>query len=374
MIPLISPKINFNKVKKGLKKILESGILTKGPKVKQFEEMVARYVGSKYAFSTTSCTTALHLSLAASGIKRGDEVLVSDFTFPATANVVVQQGARPVLVDIDLDTYNMDLKDLEKKITKKTRAIIPVDAFGCPVDMISIMEIAKKYKLFVIEDAACALGAEYKNKKSGSLGDVGCFSFHPRKSITTGEGGMITTNNDKLAKKISILRDHGGVFLKEKGFYSFEVAGFNYRMTEIQALIGICQMKNIDRIISQKRKLAKIYSRKLANIEGIRIPKDIPEGKHTFQSYVVLLGEGINRNKVIQKMKKRGIETTLGTYALHAQPFFMRNYGYKDGELKNSFEAFKRTLTLPLYSGLTIKQIDYIVDNLKNIIKKKIYG
>lgn len=370
MIPLVSPKINFNGVKKEIKRILESGILTKGPKVKQFEEMISQYVGTKYTFATTSCTTALHLSLVALGIGPGDEVLVSDFTFPATANVVVQCGARPVFVDIDLDTYNIDLNDLERKITKKTHAIIPVDAFGCPVDMISIMKIAKKYKLFVVEDAACALGAEYKNKKSGSVGDVGCFSFHPRKSITTGEGGMIVTNNNKLAKRITILRDHGGVFSKKKGFYSFEMAGFNYRMTEIQALIGIYQMKNIDRIINQKRKLAKIYSKKLSDIKWISIPRDIPYGKHAFQSFVILLDKKINRNEVIKKMRKMGIETTLGTYALHAQPFFMKNYGYKPGGLKNSFEAFGRTLTLPLYIGLTEKQINYIFKSLKEIIEK----
>lgn len=371
MIPLVSPKINFQEIKKELKKILGSGILTKGPKVRQFEKMIAKYVGSKYAFATTSCTTALHLSLATLGIRQGDEVLVPDFTFPATANVVVQQGAKPIFVDIDLDTFNIDIKDLERKITKKTKAIIPVDAFGCPVDMISIIKIAKKYNLAVIEDAACALGAEYKGKKSGTMGDIGCFSFHPRKSITTGEGGMVVTNNEKLAQKIEILRNHGGVFNKKIGFYKFERAGFNYRMTEIQALLGIHQMKNIERIINQKRKLAKIYFQKLANIKEIKVPKDTPFGKHSFQSYVILLDKKIDRNKVIQKMRKKGIETTLGTYALHAQPFFVKNYGYRPGELKNSFMAFNRTLALPFYIEITKEQIDYIINNLRNIVEKR---
>ena len=369
MIPLTIPEINFKEIEKDLKKVLKSGILTKGPEVKQFEKMVAEYVGTKYAFATTSATTALHLSLAALGIGPADEVLVADFTFPATANVVVQQGAKPVLVDINLDNYNIDIKDLERKITKKTKAIIPVDTFGCPVDMISIMRIAKKYNLAVIEDAACALGAEYKGKKSGSLGDTGCFSFHPRKSITTGEGGIVVTNNSKLAKKISILRDHGGVFSKEQGFYRFEMAGFNYRMSEIQALLGIHQMKNIDKMINKKRKLAKIYSKKLSMIKEIKTPRDISYGKHTFQSYVVLLDKKINRNQVIKKMRKKGIETTLGTYALHAQPFFIKQFGYKPGQLKNSFEAFNRTLTLPFFLSITQKQINHIIKTLKNIVK-----
>ena len=369
MIPLVKPEINFKRIEKDFKKVLESGILTKGPRVKQFERIVAKYVGTKYAFATTSATTALHLSLAALGIGPKDEVLVADFTFPATANVVVQQGARPVLVDINLDNYNIDIKDLERKITKKTKAIIPVDTFGCPVDMISIMRIAKKYKLFVVEDAACALGAEYKGKKTGTLGDTGCFSFHPRKSITTGEGGMVVTNNSKLAKKMSILRDHGGVLSKKKRFFRFEMAGFNYRMTEVQALLGIYQMKNIDKTINTKRKLAKTYSKMLSDIKGIKLPKEIPQGKHTYQSYVVLLDKKINRNKVIKIMKKKGIETTLGTYALHTQPFFIKNYGYKVGELKNSFEAYNRTLTLPFFPSITKKQINYIVENLKEIIE-----
>ena len=331
MIPIIKPEINFQEIESELKEIFKSGILTKGPRVKKFEKIVAKYVGTKYAFATTSATTALHLSLAALGIGPKDEVLVADFTFPATANVVVQQGAKPVLVDISLDNYNIDKKDLERKITKRTKAIIPVDVFGSPVDMISIMKIAKKYNLAVVEDAACALGAEYKNKKTGTLGDTGCFSFHPRKSITTGEGGMVVTNNSELAKKISILRDHGGVFSKKKGFFSFEMAGFNYRMTEVQALLGIYQMKNIDKIINQKRNLAKIYSKILSNIKGVKLPQEMPYGRHTYQSYVVLLDKKINRNKVIKIMRKKGIETTLGTYALHAQPFLSKIMATEQG-------------------------------------------
>lgn len=368
MIPLTIPEINFQEIKNELKNIFQSGILTKGPKVGQFEKVVAKYIGTKYAFATTSCTTALHLSLAAIGIKRGDEVLVPDFTFPATANVVVQQGATPVLVDINLDNYTIDIKDLEEKITKRTRAIIPVDAFGCPVDMLSILKIAKKYNLFVIEDAACALGAEYRGRKCGSLAATGCFSFHPRKLITTGEGGMIVTNNKTLARKIEILRNHGGVLNKNR-FYRFEMAGFNYRMSEVQAVMGIAQMKKIEEIIRKRKKLAKIYSAALREIKEVKLPREVSYGEHIFQSYVVLLDKKIDRDKVIQKMKKKGIETTLGTYALHAQPYFIEHYGYKPGELKNSFGAYNRTITLPFYPKLTRRQIEYIFKTLKTIIK-----
>lgn len=373
MIKLIIPEIKFKDVAKELKEVIDSGILTRGPNVKKFEKAVASFVGTEYAFTTTSATTALHLSLTALGVKNGDEVLVADFTFPATANVVVQTGAKPILVDIDLNTYDIDFDDLKKKITKKTRAIIPVDAFGCPVDMKNILKIARKYKLFVIEDAACALGAEYYGKKCGSLGTTGCFSLHPRKSITTGEGGLITTNSKNLAQKIELLRNHGGD-LNKSGYFTFKEAGFNYRMTEMQAVMGVIQMKKIKQIINRRRKLAKIYSKKLAQFNFLKTPNDPSYGKHIFQSYVVLLDEKINRDGVIKKMRDKGIETTIGTYALHAQPFYIKNYGYKPGDLKNSFEAFHKTLTLPLYSGLTVKQIDYIVDNLKSIITKEIYG
>ncbi len=371
MIRLIIPDIKFSDVAKNFQKILNSGRLTQGEYVKKFEKAVAEFVGTKYAFATTSATTALHLSLVALGIKKGDEVLVSDFTFPATANVVVQVGARPVLVDIRLDSFNIDLNDLKKKITKKTKAIIPVDAFGRPVDMPSIMSIAKKHKLFVIEDAACAIGASFDRKKTGSLGTVGCFSFHPRKSITTGEGGMITTNDEKVAKNILILRNHGGILQKSKRYYQYVMAGFNYRMSEIQAAMGLQQMKKINNLISQRIKIASRMTQKIQQISNLRPPLELLNEKNVFQSYVTLVSEDINRDLVIKKMRKKGIETTLGTYALHAQPFFIKHYHYKPGQLKNSYKAFLKTLTLPLYNTMTAQQIKYITNNLREILTIK---
>lgn len=368
MIPIISPKISFDEVKDELKAVLESGILSKGPRIEEFEKMVADYVGVKHAFTATSCTTALHLSLAGLGIKKGDEVLVSDFTFPATANAVVYQQAAPVLVDIDLETYNIDIAGLEKKITPRTKAIIPVDAFGFPVDMESLAVVAREHNLAVIEDAACAIGASFGGKKSGSVGDAGCFSFHPRKIVTTGEGGMVVTDSDELAETIGILRNHGGVFDPDTGFYRFEAAGFNYRMSELQAVIGISQMKKLDRTVAARQAIARTYAKHLERFDWLRLPVETPNAKSTYQSYVVLLDAAIDRNRVVKKMKELGVETTLGTYALHAQPFFFRQFYYKPGELANSWQAFNRTLTLPLYEGLTGGQVEFIADSLQKAI------
>ncbi|MFA5165757.1 MAG: DegT/DnrJ/EryC1/StrS family aminotransferase [Candidatus Paceibacterota bacterium] len=368
-IPLIKPEIPLAPTIKEIKRAFESGILTKGPNVLAFEKMIAKYVGTKYAFSTTSATTALHLSLVAMGVKQGDEVLVSDFTFPATANIVVQAGATPVLVDINLDTFNINFSDLEKKITPKTKAIICVDAFGNPINMKVLMGIAKKHNLKVIEDAACALGSRFGSNMSGGLADAGCFSFHPRKSITTGEGGMIVANDDSLAEKISILRNHGGVLDEQLGYSQFVEAGFNYRMSEVQAIMGISQMKIIEKIIKVRILIAEKYLKMLSGVKGITLPILKKGARHTFQSFVVLLDKNIDRDLVIKKMRSKGIETTLGTYALHAQPFFMRQYGYKAGNLNNSYTAFRQSLTLPLFGKLSDADLKYICASLIDCIK-----
>ena len=219
-----------------IKKVLSTGYLTQGPKTAEFEKKVADLIGCRHAFAMSSCTTALHLALVVLGIKEGDEVLVADFTFPATANVVVQQGATPILVDIDLNTFTMNVNDMKRKMTNKTKAIIPVHAFGCSADMDPIMKLANQYGIPVIEDAACAIGTTYYGRYCGNLGTIGCFSFHPRKVITTGEGGMITTNDDELAERIHLLRNHGGV--RSGRWYTYEAAGFNYRMSDIQGAVG----------------------------------------------------------------------------------------------------------------------------------------
>jgi len=327
--------------------VFDSGHLTQGTKVADFERSVANCVGTKYAFATTSATTALHLSLVALGVGPGDEVLVPDFTFPATANVVIQQGARPVLVDVDPETFTIDVADLAEKITLRSKAVIPVHAFGLSADMGPIIELAQRRGLVVVEDAACALGATYYGEPCGSLGATGCFSFHPRKVITTGEGGMITTDDDLLAEKIQLLRNHGGA--RRNGRFIFEAAGYNYRMSDILAAVGVAQMRKLDALIGSKRELAAQLTERLEGIDGAAPPRAPEWGGHTYQSYVIRLDDRIDRDRVIGLMRQRGIETTLGTYALHAQPFFARQYDCGPGDLPNSYHAYRQSLAVPLY-------------------------
>jgi perosamine synthetase len=347
--------------------VLESGYLTQGPKVAEFEGLVAERVGVAHTFATTSATTALHLTLAALGIGPGDEVLVPDFTFPATANVVVQQGAVPVLVDVHLSTFAIDPDDLARKITPRTRAVIPVHPFGLPAEMDPILEVAATGGLAVIEDAACALGAEYRGRPVGGIGLAGCFSFHPRKSITTGEGGMIATSDGPLAQRIRLLRSHGGV--REGGRFTFEDAGFNYRMSDILAAVGVAQFRKLEEMLRLRRAVAALYDRALQGQEGVVVPASPPGSTHTYQSYVVLLDDAIDRDGVIARLASAGIETTLGTYALHAQPFFARTYGWSPGDLPNSYRAFTSSLALPLHAGVTSSEVDEVVDALQAAVR-----
>lgn len=347
-------------------KVLKSGYLTQGPKVVEFENKVSALIGSKYAFAMSSCTTALHLALVALDIKPGDQVIVSDFTFPATANVVVQLGAEPILADINLDTMTLNPAEIDRLVTPKTKAIMVVDAFGCAADYDPINALASHYNLPVIEDAATAIGAKYYDRFCGNLTSQGCFSFHPRKAITTGEGGMITTNDDLLASKIGLLRSHGGV--KTGNWYQFEEAGFNYRLSDIQGAIGVAQMEKLQWIIDQKRIKAGQLTERLSEISGITLPKDPNWGGHIFQSYVILVDKEIDRDATVNNLKANGVEATLGTYALHDQPFFQREFGYMPGQLKNSHEAFTKSITLPLYPQLTETDLDFIAYTLRKSI------
>lgn len=347
-------------------KVLSTGYFTQGPKTVEFEQKVAEYIGGKYAFAMSSCTTALHLSLVVLDVKPGDEVLVADFTFPATANVVVQLGATPVLVDIDLDTLTMNVDDLRRKITPRTKAIIPVDAFGCSADYDAINAVAREHSLPVIEDAATSIGTKYYDRYCGNLTTLGCFSFHPRKVITTGEGGMITTNDPALAERIKLLRSHGGV--RTGNWFQYEEAGFNYRLSDVLSAIGVAQMEKLPRLIERKRELAALLSERLKDVDGVRVPLEPKWGGHIYQSYVILVDERLDRNKIVEGMKARGIETTLGTYALHDQPFFQREFGYRSGQLPNSHAAFTRTITLPLYPQMNESDLDLVTGTLKKVI------
>lgn len=363
MIRLTIPLTDHREIEE-IGRVLASGYLTQGPVVEEFEHRVAALVGCTHAFAMSSCTTALHLALVVLGVGRGDDVAVADFTFPATGNVVAQQGARPVLVDVDPVTFTMDPSDLAAKLTRRTKVILPVHTFGCSADMDAILEIADRRGIPVLEDAACAIGTTYRGRFCGSMGTMGCFSFHPRKVITTGEGGMITTNDPGIAERIRLLRSHGGV--REGRWYRYEEAGFNYRLSDVLGAIGLAQMEKLPHLIERKRTLARLLTSYLTDLPNVVTPAEPPWGGHIYQSYVVRLAPGVDRARVMDEMTARGIETTLGTYALHDQPFFQRAYRYREGQLPRSHACFHETMTLPLYPQMEERDVRTVADALRD--------
>ena len=370
MIPITKPV--FDRLEeKAVVDVVRSGWMTQGPRVQAFEEAICRFTGSKYAVATTSATTALSLSLHALGVGPGDEVIVPSFSFIATANVVIHVGAKPVFVDIDPMTYNLDSKKVERVITKKTRVIIPVDQVGLPFDHDVIRSIAKKHKLLVVEDAACALGSVYKNKKIGSFGEVSCFSFHPRKTITTGEGGMILTNDKKLAEQFKVLRHQGMsvsdvVRHKSKRVMpeSYPVVGYNFRMSDIQAAVGVEQMKKLPSILKRRAILADRYTEALSQSKNI-LPPFVPEGYvHNWQSYVVRLKKGtkVSRDGLMQKLLNQGIATRVGVMASHMELPYRKMYPKLS--LPETESANQETMVIPLYYSMNDKEQNLVIDNL----------
>jgi dTDP-4-amino-4,6-dideoxygalactose transaminase len=369
-IPLLRPYFDSEELEE-IQKVLESGWVSQGPKVKEFEKKVADYLGVKYAIAVTNCTSALHLSSLSLGIKQGDEILVADYTFPATGHSVLYCGARPVFVDVDLRTYNINLELIEGKITERTKAIIPVHTFGQPAEMDKIKEISEKYNIKVIEDAACAFGAQYKGRYAGTIGDIGCFSFHARKGITTGEGGMVVTNKEDLAQRIRELSVFGmrNVWDVERTdefvIPEFVNIGYNYKMSDIAAAVGVAQLKKLEKIIKRKIELAKYWDEKLQEIEDIKAPFVKENVKHIYQSYVALLNPNIKRNKIIQELMQKGVQTQIGTYASHIQPV----YNSKE-KCPNSLEVFNRSLALPMYYMLNEESIGIATKYIKTALER----
>lgn len=367
MIKLARPNISKLAIEKVIA-VLKSGNLVQGKYVKEFEAALQIYLGVKHAVLVSSGTAALHLSLISLNIKAGDEVIIPAFTFPATANVVELVGAKPVFVDIKLDDFCINPTQIESKITEKTKAIIPVHEFGQSADMKKILEIAHKHKLQIIEDAACALGAEFNNQKVGTLGTLGCFSFHPRKAITTGEGGCVVTNDDRLADKIRSLRNHG--ISVDKGKIDFIQAGFNYRLTDFQAVLGLHQLTEIEDIIKQRIHTAKKHDGQLSTIKEVKIPPRLKNRKAVYQTYHVLLDDRINRDELISHLKDLGIETNLGAYALHCLMYYKQKYHYKDEDYPKTFQAFRHGLALPMGDHIKNKDISFIADKLRTSLKQ----
>jgi perosamine synthetase len=351
---------------KAVQEVLESGYLTQGPKAAEFESAVMQWVGSGHAFATSSCTTALHLALVALDVAPGDEVVVPDFTFPATANVVVQQGALPVVADIDPATFGMTAESLEQVLTERTKAIMPVHAFGLSADMDPIMEVARRHGIPVLEDAACSLGGTYRGRPSGSIGDLGAYSFHPRKIITTGEGGMVVTDDDRLAERLRVLRSHGSV--RGRDFLSFVDAGFNYRLSDVNAAIGVVQMTRLESLLAARRANAAVLTELLEGIDAVAAPVEPEYAEHTYQSYVVLLDEGIDRDDVIARMRERGVETTLGTYSLQAQPYFQGRADAMRRPAETSARVHRAALTLPLHPLQTREELEQVASTLADVV------
>jgi dTDP-4-amino-4,6-dideoxygalactose transaminase len=367
-IPIIRPDISFEEVADDIAEVLKSGILTRGPKLASFERAMAEYLGVASAVATTSATTALHLSLVALGIGPGDEVLVSDFTFPASGNVIVQTGATPVLIDCLPGRFDLDPSDAIKKINSRTRVIMPVDPFGQPADLDAVHSLARDHDLAVVEDAACALGARRGGRLCGTWPGATCFSFHPRKVLTTGEGGMIVTNDINLAERLRLLRNHGGRTAVDGTL--FVEHGFNYRMSEIQAVLGLAQLRHIDAVLADRRRTAAEYHRLLTNVlPELTVPLAAPFEDCTFQSFVVVLPEGIDRARIIRLLAQHGIEATLGTYAMHAHPAFA-HFGYRPGDLPRSWDMQRRSLTLPLLPRMSSETVEEVVNALVSALRE----
>ncbi len=364
MIKLAKPNIS-EKAIKGVVEVLKSGNLVQGEYVKKFENSLQRYLKANFAVVVSSGTSALHLSLIALDIQPGDEVIVPAFTFPATANAVELVGATPVFVDIDMDDFCIDPDGIEEKITTKTKAIIPVHEFGQSADIEKILEITRQNNLKIVEDAACALGSEFNGKKIGTFGELGCFSFHPRKAITTGEGGLIVTNNEKLSKRIQILRNHG--ISVKKGKTDFVEAGFNYRMTDFQAVLGCTQLDDLDDIIACRLKLSKIYDELLSQIDWIKTPKKFKNRKMIYQSYHILIDEAMKRDNVMAKLKKFGVETNIGAYALNCVSYYKKKYNLKDDDFPNAVSAYRKGLALPIGNHVGGEEIRSIAGFFKGL-------
>jgi len=359
---------------------LKSDWITMGPKTLKFEELFRNYIGSKFAISLNSCTAGLHLSLVALNIKDGDEVITTPYTFAATGNVIVHQRAKPVFVDIDKETYNINVEEIENAITERTKAIIPVHYAGHPCEMDEILKIAEDYNLYVIEDAAHALGAEYKGKKIGTIGDTTSFSFYATKNITTGEGGMVTTDNEEIAEKIKILRLHGisrdaWKRYSSEGSWYYEIieCGYKYNMTDIQASIGIPQLKKAEVMRKRREEIAKIYNEEFDNLEGLIIPTIKKHVKHAWHLYPLLIDIDrlkINRNKFIEELKKQNIGTSVHFIPLHLHPFYGKTFGYKKGDFPNAEWVYEREISLPIYPKMTDDDVIDVVNAVKKIVSE----
>ena len=360
MINIAKPIITDEEIE-AVTEVLKSGMLAQGKKVEQFQKEFAQYTQSKYGVATSSGTTALHAALVAADIGPGDEVITTPFTFAATANSVLYSGAKPVFADIDPKTFNLDAASVEEKITDKTKAILPVHLYGQPADMDAICEVAQKHDLKIIEDAAQAHGAVYKGKKIGSIGDLGCFSFYPTKNITTGEGGMVTTNNEELAEKAGMVRAHG-----ESQRYEHEILGYNYRMTDIAASIGLTQLKHIDEFNAKRNENAEYLTQHLQEIDGVTPPYVADDVTHVFHQYTIRVAK---RDEFKDFLNENGIGTGVHyPIVLYKQPYYQAQN--ITGNCPEAESAASEVLSIPVHPSLTQDDLDTIIDVIKKASDK----
>lgn len=362
-IPVAKPVLGREEVE-AVRMVFESGVLVQGERIELFEEEFAEYLGVEHAVAVANGTLALDAALKALKLCPGDEVVTSAFSFVASSNCVLFQGAKPIFADIDPKGFNIDPSDVGEKITTKTKAIIPVHLFGQPAEMNALKEIGEDYEIALVEDAAQAHGAEYKGKKVGGLGDIGCFSFYATKNMTTGEGGIITTNNSELAKKVCLLRNHG-----DTGKYNHVILGYNYRMSEASAAIGSVQLKKLDKSNERRRKNANILTRGIRKISGLTPPYVKDDLRHVFYQYVIRVEEDypLDRNKLAGHLREKGVGAAVHyPTPVYGQPLY-KELGYGKTVCPMAEDASKRVLSLPVHPTVTEEDIAYILDVLKEV-------
>lgn len=349
--------------------VMKSGILSIGPKVREFEKKIEDYVGIKHAIAVNSGTSGLHLLIKAYGIKEGDEVITSPFSFVASANCILFEGAKPVFTDICPKTLNIDIEGIEEKINERTKAILAVDVFGNPVDIERLRAITRKHNLLLLEDSCEALGSEYNGNKCGSTADGAVFAFYPNKQITTGEGGMVVTNNEEVAELCRSYRSQGRAVA---GFWlEHERLGYNYRLSELNSALGAAQMDRLDEIIAKRNLIAEKYNCRLRDIKGITVPLISPAvTRMSWFVYVIRLDRSVDRNKIMQHLLDNGVACRPYFTPIHLQPYFRKLFGYKEGDFPVTEEVSATTIALPFFNDLQEEQIDYVVRVLSEGLTK----
>ena len=364
-IPLIKPYMD-NRIRQRVLDVLDSGYLTEGPVTAEFEAACRHYIGCEHALAVCNCTVGLEAALRCIGVGPGDEVIVPDYTYPATAAAANLIGATVVLVDVDPHSFLIDVDALEAAYTPRTKAVIPVSLFGSPLDYDAVMAWAHGRGVVVIEDAACSIGAEYKGRKVGNCADITVFSFHPRKFITTGEGGLITTNNPAWAKWLDAYKHFGMTAMSSREGAQFGMVGTNYKLSNILSAVGLGQMERIDALLARRRALARRYTELLRSVPGVGLPTNTPGGLHSFQTYCVLIPD---RDRIMKSLRAADIEVQIGSYALHLHPAYAESAHCRwIGPLAGSKKAYAQALALPLYHDMTEADQDRVLHALKRAL------